>query len=142
MADGCEREVEAQWLWHGRHVYLVDGTTVSMPDTPDNQREYPSSPEQPKGIGFPIARLVVLLYPGHRDAPGHGHGAVSRQRDGRNGAAAPLLDRFKPGDILLADRYYCSYFLIALLIASGVDFVTRVTASTPRGGFPTRPATG
>ena len=53
--------MDPEWLWHGRHVHLVDGTTVSMPDTPENQEAYPQPPSQEKGLGFPIARLVVLL---------------------------------------------------------------------------------
>jgi len=61
VANGCEREVDAEWLWRGRHVYLADGTTVSMPDTPENQEVYPQLDLQQKGLGFPIARVAVLL---------------------------------------------------------------------------------
>ena len=61
VSGGCERQVDAEWLWHGRHVYLVDGTTVSMPDTPENQEAYPQSGTQQEGLGFPVARVVVLL---------------------------------------------------------------------------------
>jgi hypothetical protein len=60
-ADGCEQRLPTPWLWKGRHVYLVDGTTVSMPDTPDNQAAFPQSNTQSDGVGFPIARMVVLL---------------------------------------------------------------------------------
>ena len=61
VAQGCERQLDEEWLWHGRHVYLVDGTTVSMPDTPENQEAYPQSHTQQAGLGFPIARVVVLM---------------------------------------------------------------------------------
>ena len=61
MAKGCEEAAGSSWLWHGRHVKLVDGTTVSMPDTEPNQAEYPQNPAQEEGIGFPIARMVVLF---------------------------------------------------------------------------------
>jgi hypothetical protein len=54
-------EAPEGWLWCGRRVKVVDGTTVSMPDTPANQREYPQSPSQKPGLGFPIARMVVLF---------------------------------------------------------------------------------
>ena len=60
-ADGCERQLDEARLWHGRHVQLVDGTTVSMPDTPANQEAYPQAHTQQKGLGFPVARVVVLL---------------------------------------------------------------------------------
>jgi len=61
IADGCEQRLPTPWLWKDRHVYLVDGTTVSMPDTTDNQAAYPQANTQGEGVGFPIARLVVLL---------------------------------------------------------------------------------
>ena len=61
VADRCERAVPASWLWHGRHVKLVDGSTCSMPDTECNQSEYPQPTSQAAGVGFPLARFVVLL---------------------------------------------------------------------------------
>jgi hypothetical protein len=57
IADGCERRLPRRWLWKGRHVHLVDGTTVSMPDTPSNQAAYPQPETQQPGLGFPIARV-------------------------------------------------------------------------------------
>jgi hypothetical protein len=60
-ADGCEQAAPAAWLWHGRHVKLVDGSTCSMPDTVENQREFPQHGVQKQGLGFPIARLVVVI---------------------------------------------------------------------------------
>ena len=59
VGEGCEDKLDQRWLWHGRHVYLVDGTTVSMPDTPENQKAYPQNSQQKEGLGFPIARVVV-----------------------------------------------------------------------------------
>ncbi len=61
MAKGCEEAVPSSWLWHGRHVKLVDGTTVSMPDTEANQAEYPQHSAQEEGVGFPILRMVMLF---------------------------------------------------------------------------------
>ena len=45
------------WRWRGRRVVLFDGTTVSMPDTPENQAAFPQSSRQAPGLGFPVARL-------------------------------------------------------------------------------------
>ena len=56
-----EAEAPDSWLWKGRRVYLVDGTTVSMPDTPANQAAFPQPRTQRRGLGFPIARLAVLI---------------------------------------------------------------------------------
>ena len=59
------RELEAQapteWLWHARRVRVVDGSTITMPDTPENQAEYPQQKLQKRGCGFPIARVLVIF---------------------------------------------------------------------------------
>jgi len=118
--------VDEQWLWHGRHVYLVDGTTVSMPDTPENQGAYPQSRTQQKGLGFPMARVVVLLSLATGMLKDMAAGPQAGKETGETALLRQLLDGFESGDILLADRYYCSYFMIALLMELGIDFVTRV----------------
>jgi len=125
-AAGCEKQIEPKWLWHGRHVYLADGTTISMPDTPQNQKVYPQARTQQKGLGFPIARLLVLLSLATGMVSDMALGAYTGKETGETALLRALLARFTPGDILLADRYYCSYFMIALLMAAGVDFVTRI----------------
>jgi len=55
-----ERALE-HWLWRGRTVKLVDGTGISMPDTPENQAAYPQPSSQASGVGFPQARLVMVV---------------------------------------------------------------------------------
>jgi len=57
-ADELQRRVSHDQLWCGRHVKVIDGTGVSMPDTPKNQRAFPQSSTQKKGCGFPTAKLV------------------------------------------------------------------------------------
>ena len=49
------------WLWHGRKVRVVDGSTITMPDTPENQAAYPQPETQKPGCGFPIARILVIF---------------------------------------------------------------------------------
>ena len=61
VADASERAIPDEWRWKGRSVKLVDGTTLSMPDTQANQSEYPQHSAQKEGLGFPIARMVVLF---------------------------------------------------------------------------------
>jgi hypothetical protein len=126
LADGCERQLDETRLWHGRHVQLVDGTTVSMPDTPENQQAYPQPAQQPPGLGFPMARVLVLLSLATGMLTDMAMGPYAGKETGETALLRQLLDRFRPGDILLGDRYFCSYFMIALLQEMGVDFVTRV----------------
>jgi hypothetical protein len=126
VAHGCEARLPRRWLWHGRHVKLADGTTVSMPDTEANQEVYPQSSTQEEGLGFPIARLVVLLSLATAMVGGMAIGPYSGKETGEMALMRELLGQLEPGDILLTDRYFCSYFMIALLLLTGVDFVSRL----------------
>ena len=54
-------KADAQWLFAGRPVKLLDGSTVIMPDTEANQAEYPQSRSQKPGLGFPIARILLII---------------------------------------------------------------------------------
>ncbi len=131
LADGCEKQLDEQWLWRGRHVYLVDGTTLSMADTPENQAAYPQQPQQKKGLGFPIVRAVVLMSLASGLLKDMALGPYAGKETGETALLRQLFDRFGPGDIVLADRYYCSYFMIALLKERGTDFVTRIHQRRP-----------
>src|SRR5277367_6103780 len=60
-AQQLQASAADEWKWNGRNVYIADGSHVSMPDTEENQARYPQPPTQEPGLGFPLARLVVLL---------------------------------------------------------------------------------
>jgi putative transposase len=126
VGEGCEDKLDEQWLWHGRHVRLIDGTTVSMPDTPENQEAYPQNTQQQPGLGFPIARVVVALSLASGMLTDMAMGPYAGKETGETALLRQLLDGFEQGDVLLADRLYCSYFMIAVLQELGVDFVARV----------------
>ncbi|WP_010586678.1 hypothetical protein [Schlesneria paludicola] len=60
VAERCEASIPEEWRWKGFRALVVDGTTHSMPDTEENQAEYPQSSMQAEGLGFPILRAVAL----------------------------------------------------------------------------------
>jgi hypothetical protein len=126
LSVGCEQAVPRRWLWHNRHVLLVDGTTTSMPDTPENQSEYPQHTAQQPGLGFPIVRLVVLSSLATAMVCGMTLGPYAGKETGEPALFRQLLEGVDPRTILLADRYYCSYFLIALALLGRRDFVVRL----------------
>ncbi len=111
----------AQWLWRGRSVKLVDGTGISMPDTPENQERYPQPSTQAPGVGFPLARLVMVICLATGATLDMAVGPHSGKGTGELGLVRALLKGFSPGDVMLADALYCNYFLIATLMAAGVD---------------------
>jgi len=126
VGQQLEGAVPPAWLWKGQHVYLVDGTTVSLPDTPENQQAFPQPPAQKPGLGFPLIRLVVLLSLATAALQGLAFGPYQGKEAGEPALLRALLGQIPPGSIILADRYYCSYFLIALLQAHGVEVVFRL----------------
>lgn len=111
----------APWLWRGRAVKLVDGTGISMPDTPANQGLYPQPNSQALGVGFPQARLVLVICLATGAALDVAIGPYSGKGSGELGLVRRLLAGLSPGDVMLADALYCNYFLIATLMAAGVD---------------------
>lgn len=126
VAEACEQQVQPDWLWHGRHVWLVDGTTVSMPDTPENQAVYPQHTAQQPGLGFPILRLVALISLATGMLRDVALGPYAGKETGEPALLRQLFARLQPGDVVLADRCYCGWFLIVLLQELGVDVVVRL----------------
>ncbi len=114
-----------EWLWRGRQVKLVDGTTVSMPDTTDNQASFPQSRVQKAGLGFPLARLVAIVSLSCAAVLDWGLGACEGKQTGETALLWDLAKSFKRGDVVIADRCYAGYFMIALFVILGVDVVIR-----------------
>jgi hypothetical protein len=120
-----EDQAPAAWRWHGKRVVLVDGSTLSMPDTPANQQAYPQSRAQRPGVGFPILRWVALLGLATGVVLDSAFGPYRGKETGETALLRTLLSALRRGDVVLADRYYCSYWMVALLQAQGVDVVFR-----------------
>ncbi len=111
----------AAWHWRGRSVKLLDGTTVSMPDTPANQACYPQSPHQALGVGFPLARVVAVMCLSTGAVCEAAMGPCQGKGSGELALLRQLYAAFRPGDIALGDALYGNYFVIAALQALGVD---------------------
>jgi putative transposase len=97
-----------------------------MPDTKPNQHEYPQNVAQRPGLGFPIVRLVVLLSLATAMVHDMALGPYAGKETGETALFRQLLTSVDPETILLADRYYCSYFLVAMLLSGQRDFVVRL----------------
>lgn len=113
------------WQWRGRSVKLLDGTTVSMPDTEANQMAYPQSGEQQPGLGFPLAMLVALISLSTGAVLRWASGPCRGKGRGEQALFRTLMPHLRGGDIILVDRYHCTYFTVAMLAEQGVDLLTR-----------------
>jgi hypothetical protein len=120
----CAQQPRA-WLWRGREVILVDGTTVSMPDTAANQAVFPQNHAQKVGLGFPLARLVAIISLSCGVVLEWAVAACEGKQTGETALLWPLAGRLKPGDVVVADRCYSTYFMMAWLARMGVDGVMR-----------------
>jgi len=123
VAAGLEQQADASWLWKGRHVKIVDGSTVSMPDTPQNQATYPQSHNQPPGVGFPIARLVVVFSLVSGAVVDAALASIHGKKTGENTLFRRLRHALQPGDVLLADCLFSGFRELATCLRQGVDVV-------------------
>ena len=124
-AEELQASVAEAWKWNGRSVFIVDGSHVSMPDTLENQAAYPQPPTQQAGLGFPLARIVLLL----SLATGACHDLAIAPYEGKGTGETTLLramyGTLKRGDVLLADALFDNYFLVCELRERGIDLVAR-----------------
>ena len=122
VAEGLQAKVTFKHLWCGRHVKVIDGSTVSMPDTEENQKIYPQPSTQSPGCGFPIAKIGVLF----SLATG---AAIALAIDVLNThdvkLARRLYEFLNPDDVLLGDRAFCSYADLVFVKKRQADAVFR-----------------
>jgi hypothetical protein len=109
----------------GRPVKLVDGSTTSMPDTPENQAAYPQVKSQTPGVGFPIMRIVALLSLGTGAAIDLVQGPYSGKETGETALFRNMWSSLSPGDIVAGDRYFATFWDLAMLKQLAVDSVYR-----------------
>ena len=118
-------EAPVDWRWLGRRVLDVDGSTITMPDTPENQAEYPQVPGQRRGCGFPIARIVVVFSLAVCTVLDAAIGRYQGKQTGENSLFRTLHGMLREGDVVLGDRYFSGWFDLMLLQQRGVDSVVR-----------------
>lgn len=126
---------EHGWLWKGRRVKVVDGSGLSMPDTKENQKEYPKHSHLPPGVGFPTMRLVVVFNLAVGVVLDAAMGRFRGKRTGELSLFRTLDDAFEPGDVVLADRLFSDFWDVARLLKRGIDVVMRMHAGRSKVSF-------
>jgi Transposase DDE domain len=127
-AQQLQDGIPQAWKWNDRNVFIADGSHVSMPDTPENQKAYPQPVVQQEGIGFPLARLAVLL----SLATGACHDLAIAPYAGKGTGETTLLrqmyDSLSPGDVVVADALFDNFFIACEFRQRGIELVARVQA--------------
>jgi hypothetical protein len=124
-AEELQASAPPEWRWNGRRVFIADGSHVSMPDTPANQARYPQPEAQRPGIGFPLARVAVLLSLATGACHDLAVAAYAGKGTGETSLLREMYGTLKPGDVVLADALFDNYFLACELRDRGIDLVAR-----------------
>jgi hypothetical protein len=114
-----------QWKWNGRSVFIVDGSSVSMPDTEENQAVYPQPPNQKPGIGFPLARIAMLLSLSTGACHDLAIAPYKGKGTGETNLFRQMYDTLQRGDVVLGDALFDDYFIAWELCRRGIDLVAR-----------------
>jgi hypothetical protein len=111
-------------LWLGRHrTFLVDGSSFSMPDTPELQAHFGQPGNQKPGCGFPVASILAMFHAG----TGLLLDILPKPlRTHEMAHAESVHAALQPGDVLVADRGFCSFAHMALLAIRGVHCLFRM----------------
>jgi hypothetical protein len=116
---------KAQSVSTSGRILLVDGFTVTAADTPQNQAIFPQNPSQKEGLGFPIIRGVSLISMVTGLLVDLVLGPYAGKQSGETALLWQMLDRLQPGDTLVADCFYCTYWLVAACKNKGVNIVMK-----------------
>jgi len=120
------------WHWQGRPVRLVDGATVTLPDTLANQQAFPQPGSQRPGLGFPQCRVVGIICLGSGAVLNAAMGPCKGKGSDEQSLLRSMLDTIESGDVLLGDAFYASYFLLCALQDLGADGVFEQQGSRRR----------
>jgi hypothetical protein len=123
IITNIQAQASENWLWLGRQVWVVDGCTLSMPDTRSLQKLYPQPRGQKRGCGFPVMRLVVSF---SLATGALVHWARGSLATGERVLFHKLWKNFRSGDVILADRGFCSFADYYFLCQRGIDCVMRL----------------
>jgi hypothetical protein len=129
IGQQLEQQVDKAHRWLGRRVWLVDGTTCSMPDTPDLQRAFGQPCGQAKGCGFPVAKIVAMFCWASGAVL---QAAIGPYRKHELPLWRQLWNLLSPGDLLLGDRLYCTFADMVGLMRRGCDCIVRLHQRRPK----------
>jgi hypothetical protein len=124
LVETCRPLTDTVGRWHGHRPWLVDGTGVSRPDTPDLQRAKGQPTNQAAGCGFPVARVLALFHAGPGLLP---HVLTAPFRSHELAHVPGLPPALRPGDVLVGDRAFGTFAHLARLAGPGLHAVFRLT---------------
>jgi hypothetical protein len=128
VGQSLEARGKPQWLCKGRRVHLFDGSSVAMPDTPENRKEYPLTYNQKPGTGFAVARIAAIISLSCGAILDLGICRYAGKGQSESGLLRQLWGLLRAGDVLVADRLLCAWTEMVMLKQRGIDTVFRLTS--------------
>jgi hypothetical protein len=123
VGQNLDKSGRSDWLWKGRRVYMYDGSTISMPDTYENQKAYPQHDSQQPGLGFPLARIAAIFSLSCGAIVDLGICRYAGKGQGELSVFRTLWGFFRPGNVVLTDRLMCTWReLLTLQLNSSESF--------------------
>lgn len=129
VALNLHQQIPSIFRFKGYNVVLADGVIVQMPDTPENQTDYPQPSSQKPGLGNPATRIVALISLAAGSVIAYSLGSYEGKGTGETSLLSQILGSLSVGDLLIADRYYCTFAIIALLQACGIPVLFQIHAN-------------
>jgi len=130
-----DARTSSDWLWKDRRVLIYDGSTLIMPDTPENQQAYPQPDTQKPGLGFPLVRIAALFSLSCGAVVDLGTCRYAGKGQSELGLLRTMWENFHPGDILLADSLMCTWTEIATLKQRGAEYVCHLNRANRSADF-------
>jgi hypothetical protein len=118
-----ENRVPSAWRLFDHRVFVVDGSTVTLPDTKKNRQKYPQQRGQKPGVGLPILRILVVFSLTTGAVLAVAWAPCRGKQTGETALLRSVWEVFQPGDVLLADSYFAGYFTFALARRKGVHLL-------------------
>jgi hypothetical protein len=128
LGQRLESRAPKSWLWQGHSVKLADGSTSSIPDTPANQQAFPPQRSR-RGLSYPLIRWVCLVSLATAAVLDFNYGPYQGKQTGELALFRAMRSNLQSGDVLLADRFFCTWFTFALAQRQGANVVARLHAS-------------
>jgi Transposase DDE domain len=121
-AAAARQATAEECRWFGHRVWVVDGSSFSMPDTPELQAKFGQPTNQRPGCGFPVAKWLALFDVGTGMLLRSSTAPLRSHEMSRCGA---ISDDLEPGDVVMGDRGFCSYPHLAILVGRRLHGVFR-----------------
>jgi len=123
LRNSLTRQTPTGLLWHGHVVKAIDGSSSQLPDTPENQLAFPQPSSQKPGCGFPVMQFGALI----NLCNGAWEQFVISEMNVHD---HKLLDAMLPyigrDEVLVGDRAFCSYEMMARTIDQGAWMLARL----------------